>query len=376
MSSQKVKALVLFSFFSIFLSPVFGQVMSSAELKMMKVLNSGSISLPKDLLLSKSIVIISLGESENDVRGDWKALAEESHFYVRRLGIDAVLYFYIDDIIAGYDIQRAITQQMVDRDIKNILMLSKDKVNGRDQYIGVLTAFNKEPTFMSNNQSSWKSQTSDLEILFRNLARSIDRADLTLENLLVIDTPEYYRGSDIIRGKRFETLNTDLRIDKLAVPMFLDLPTTENLGESATEMVNLINNENAENLRRNSQIERIMADYPYKYEIVPYEYDEKKLLPKGFQFVLMRINSSGKNVRNLLGYEISEDINELITIKKNEIGEVNVKSIPIDGMVYKYYVKHINSGDIYLGGQWDGDETWQEALNNHISAIIEKLEKK
>jgi hypothetical protein len=45
-------------------------------------------------------------------------------------------------------------------------------------------------------------------------------------------------------------------------------------------------------------------------------------------------------------------------------------------MVYKYYVKHINSGDIYLGEQWDGDDTWQDALFNHISLIINKLGEK
>jgi len=346
--------------------------MSSAELKMMTVLNSGTNSIPKDLLISKTIVVISSSDGKNKVRGDWKSFAEEAHFYIRKLSIDAVLYFYIDDVIAGYDIQKAITEQMTKRDIKNIFMLSKDKVNGRDQYIGVLTQYNQKPNFISNNQSAWKSQTSDLEILFRNLARSIDNANLTLENLLIIDSPEFFRGVDIIRGRRSETFNTDLRIDRLAIPKFEDLPSIENLSaESVAEMTALINEENSKNLIRNSQLEQLMADYPYKFEIIPYEYDEKKLLTKGFQFVLMRINSSGRNVRKLLGYEISDDINELITIRND-----SEKSIAIDGMVYKYYVKHINSGDIYLGEQWDGDDNWQDAFDNHIAALVKKLEKK
>ena len=377
MSAHKIKVISSFILLGYFLTPCFGQVMSSAELKMMTVLNSGTNSIPKDLLISKTIVVISLNDGENKVRGDWKSFAEEAHFYIRKLNIDAVLYFYIDDIIAGYDIQKAITAQMTKRDIKNIFMLSKDKVKGRDQFIGVLTLYNKKPNFISNNQTTWKSQTSDLEILFRNLARSIDNADLTLENLLIIDSPEFFRGVDIIRGRRSETFNTDLRIDRLAIPKFEDLPSLENSSaESTAEMAALINKENSNNLRRNSQLEQIMADYPYKFEIVPYEYDEKKLLTKGFQFVLMRINSSGRNVRELLGYEISEDINELITIRNDQQGNVSVKSIPIDGMVYKYYIKHINSGDIYLGEQWDGDDNWQDAFNNHISALVRKLEKK
>ena len=79
-------------------------------------------------------------------------------------------------------------------------------------------------------------------------------------------------------------------------------------------------------------------------------------------------------MRELLGYEISDEVNELITIKKDSSGEVIIKSIPINAMVYKYYVKHINSGDIYLGEQWDGDDNWQDALSNHITAIVDKLE--
>lgn len=377
MPQKRLKIIILLYFFCFIYLSGHGQTLSSAELKMMKVLNSSSNVVPEDLLLSKSIVIISIGDGESTLRGDWKTLAEEAHFYIKKLSIDAVLYFYIDDIIAGYDVQRAIAQQMIARDIKNILMLSKDKINGRDQYISVLTPFNEEPTFMSNNQAVWKSQTSDLEILFRNLSRSIDNADLTLENLLIIDSPEYYRGSDIIRGGRFETLNTDLRIDKLAVPKFIDLPTTEDMSvASSTEMVSLINSENTKNLSRNAQLEQLLVNYPYEFGIIPYEYDEKKLLTKGFQFVLMRINSSGRNVRKLLGYDVSENNDELITVKKDNLGEVKVKSIPIDAMVFKYYIKHINSGDVYLGEQWDGDDNWQDALNNHMSAIIEKLEKR
>ena len=372
MSVRWIKIIILILFLGIIQNPGFGQVLSSAELKLMTVLNSGS-GIPKNLLQSKSIVVISLNDGENKVRGDWKKLAEEAHFYIRKLGIDAVLYFYIDDLIAGFDMQRAISNQMIDRDIKNIFTLSKDKVNGRDQYIGVLTAFNEQPTFISNNQNAWKSQTSDLEILFRNLARSIDNADLTLENLLIIDSPEYFRGIDIIRGQRFESLNTDLRIDRLAVPKFTDLQIPEGtVTESSEKMINLLENENEKNLQRNSQLELLMSKYPYKYEIVAYEYDERKLLSKGFQFVLMRINSSGGNIREFLGYDKSNIANELVSMQITDQGEV-VKSIPMNAMVYKYYVKHINSGDIYLGERWDGDDSWQDALNNHISIIIDRL---
>jgi len=369
MPLAKYRVLVAFAILFFFSLQSLGQTSSSAELKLMKLLTVESQYVPKDLLTAKTVVIISLSNGDESMRGDWKALAEESHFYIKKLGIDAVLYFYIDDAIAGYDVQRAITLQLVNRDIKNVLLLSKDKIDDRDQYIGIITAFNKEPTYISNNQVAWKSQTSDLEILFRNMARSIDQADLKSENLLIIDSPEYYRASDIIRGKRFELFNTDLRIDKLAVPKFLDLPVPEmQNGASSTGMLKIIDQENTKNLERNSQLEQLFMKYPYQYEIVAYENDEKKLLAKGFQFVLMRVKSSETNVRSLLRYETN--------VTTTDLGQDYTKSVNGDKMVNKYYVKHINSGDIYLGEQWDANYNWQDALDNHMSAIVEKLSKK
>ncbi len=374
---KHIRSVFIFILLILAFSQANSQVISSAELKLMRVLNSRTQGLPKNLLKAKTIVVISLGEDkQTGLRGDWKSVAEEAHFYISRLGIDPVLYIYIDDLIAGYDVQRAMAVQMLRREIVNLLFISKDKVEGRDQYIGVLTTFNKKPDFVSHNQPAWKSQTSDLEILFRNLHRTIDRLDLERENFLIIDVPEFFRDVDIIKGKRFEIFNTDLRIDRLAVPKFEDLPLPADSQNASPEIVRTIERENKQNLERNARMEAIMSKYPYKYEIVPYEYDEKKLLTKGFQFVLMRINTSGENVRKLLDYDITEEIEELITIKKSEDGSVSVKSIPVKGTVYKYYIKHINSGDIYLGPRWDGDDNWEGAFSNHMNALIRALQKK
>jgi hypothetical protein len=363
---------LIISFFSLINSQ--GQDISSAELKLMTVLNPNAAFVPKDLLSTKTVVVISMDDkAEKAQRGDWKGLAREAHFYISKLGIDPVMYYYIDDLISGYDVKRAATEQMLRRDIKNVLLLSKDKINGRDQYIGVITAFNQKPTFISHNQTAWKSQTGDLEILFRNLLRSIDNVDLTRENLLILDTPEYFRGVEIVRGKRFESFNTDLRIDRLAVPAFEELPLPQNTDAGSAGLARMIARENELNLQRNAQLEQIMSSYPYEFRIVPYEYDEKRLLTKGFQFVLLQLTSSGRNVRELLGFEVNSQVNELITMKKDEFGNLSVKSIPIDAMVTKYYIKHLNSGDIYLAEQWDGDDNWSDALRNHLIPLIEKL---
>jgi hypothetical protein len=344
---------------------------SSAEVKMMAVYSAESNTLPKDLLTSKTLVVISmLHDQKSQLRGDWKSIATEAHRYINRLGIDAVQYIYIDDLNSGFDVKRSITNQMLRREIKNVFLLSQDTRLGQVRYTGVISTFNSRPTFVSANQPAWKSETGDLEILFRNLARAIDNVDLVLENLLILDSPEYFHGSGITSGKRFETFNTDLRIDRLAVPIYENIPATNNGQTVFTQMIEV---ENKANLEKNSQLELIFSKYPYQFQIVPYDYDEKKLLAKGFQFVLMSVNTSGAEARQLLGYPFDNKVNELITMKKNALGELEIESHPVQQTVFKYYIKHINSGDIYLGEQWDADDTWAEALTNHLNALMEKL---
>jgi hypothetical protein len=368
------KAFLIFFISTLSLSSSLGQEISSAEMKLKCLLNSNSSYVPKDLLSTKTVVVISMDDrSGSGIRGDWKGLAEEAHFYIAKLGIDPVTYYYVDDLISGYDVKKAITEEMVGREIQNVLMLSKDRFSGRDQFIGVITEFDQKPSFISHNQNAWKSQTSDLEILFRNLARSIDNSDLVKENFLILDSPEFFRGVKMLNGRRLEAFNTDLRIDRIAIPVFEELPVPDNSGSINQNMVTAIQKDNEEILQKNAQLEQLMANYPYEYKLLPYQYDENKLFLQGCQFVLMSITSSGRNVRELLGYEVTDQVNELITMKKDDAGNIQVKAIPIDGLVTKYYIKHINSGEVFLGEQWDGDDNWLDALKNHLNLLLEKL---
>ena len=347
------------------------QDVSSAERKLLVAIDESSSSLPKDLLSTKTLVVISIYDPVNpQIRGDWQAVVNEAHRYIAKLGIDPVQYIYIDDLNAGYDVKRAITNQMIRREIKNILLLSKDIIKNREQYIGVVTSFSLRPTFITGNQPAWKSQTSDLEILFRNLARSIDQSKLVAENLLIMDTPEFFRSSEIISGRRYETFNTDLRIDRLAVPVFDEIPQGDASNSSLDE---ILTRENAFNQAGNSQLELILARYPYQYQLIQYDYDEKKLASRGFQYVLMRITTSGNEAKRLLGYLPEKSAKEFMTYKKTFDGQQEIVQIPADALIHKYYIKHINSGEIYLGEQWDADVTWEEALTNHLQALIEKL---
>ena len=70
-------------------------------------LNYGG-ELPDDLLASKSVVLVGTpAKAGESIREDWKPLVEEAHPEFNAAGIDAVGYYYYEDVIAGPDSRRA-----------------------------------------------------------------------------------------------------------------------------------------------------------------------------------------------------------------------------------------------------------------------------
>jgi hypothetical protein len=47
-------------------------------------------------------------------------------------------------------------------------------------------------------------------------------------------------------------------------------------------------------------------------------------------------------------------------------GQLQLKTIPAQTEVYKFYFRHIDNGNVFLGNKWDADENWLDALRNHV----------
>ena len=73
-------------------------------------------------------------------------------------------------------------------------------------------------------------------------------------------------------------------------------------------------------------------------------------------------------VRYLLDYEIEEGVSDFITVKQKD-GKTTLRNIPTEAPIYKFYLKHLRTKDVYVGSRWDADESWEEALDNFISNI-------
>ncbi|MBR9997375.1 MAG: hypothetical protein KFF73_00320 [Cyclobacteriaceae bacterium] len=343
-----------------------------------------SANIPGDLLESKSVVLISVPpvSKNSSERGDWESFAGEAHEYFKKIGVDPVAYFYLEDLFAGIDASRVYADHLKKREIKYVIVLSqvyiKIKNNESLRYVMVITPFSNDERIIANGQPAYKDQDKDLEKIMKKLYGISIRKDFVNSNHLIIDQPEFFGGLPIIDGRRNESYPIDLRVDKLAVPKFETVPLPANRpgGMINNRIAEEVEKYNASVERLNFELDRSFQNYPWKYELVNYNPDEKELWRQGYLYILMKVNSSGRTVKEMLRFQTNNSETEYITLLKKPNGSFTLRTIPVNAPVYKFYIRSLARDEVYIGESWDADETWQEALNHFLFNLTDKLKTK
>src|SRR5690606_8793807 len=143
------------------------------------------------------------------------------------------------------------------------------------------------------------------------------------------------------------------------------LPKTVPAGVSKEEVVAQVNKENQLIKAANERLQAIMQTYPFESEPVSFREGEAAWRKTGNHFVLLSVHGKAETVRELLNYESKAD-QPAYTTTRMVAGEPVTQEIPKGQEVYKYYIKHMHSGEVYLGTYWDAAPTWSEALENFI----------
>ncbi len=335
-------------------------------------------NLPDNMLSTKTVVLVSTPNKPGEsIPEDFKPLAEEAHPVLAKAGIDAVGYYFYDDVYSGPEVRAAFARSWQQREIKNLLLIVKSELNkkGNMVYLLLATPFNGQPSLMTEGQTAWKTTSKSLKKALEKLARAANKQ--TSNNLLIAEVPEYFNDVPLIKGQRVESYYTDLKLGKLAVPKFASgqLPGKRPGGLVNTAVSNWRQQAAEQSVRFNAELEQIMDEYPFQYGLVEPESSEEELLKAGYTYVLYNIHTAGISVRRLLNYPVDEEEEYYITPKVVN-GKPTMRYIPIKAPVYKYYIKNLKTGNVYLGKQWDADETWQEALRNTIANIKRELKQR
>jgi len=326
---QKVRYTLVFALTLNFLS---GFAQTVLEQKFVN-LQKGS-PLPENLQSARTAVFLKYNATNPSDTINWFARAKKLHQGLVDVHVDAVAYYRWRDLNAGYDATLSYLETLVEREI-NLVIITE--MSGRSTYdIYMVPTDLEDPALLDVSQPCWHTNGSSLENALETLKGEVRRTDLERTNFLISGSPEFFYDTRIFTKNRFESFQPDLKLDKLAVPLFV--------GKDP---------ENIEN-QQDSELKQIMgSQYPFNYELVGAEMSEDLMQKAGFHYVLRYLHGEDQVIRTLLDYTEPHESPETVG--------------------YKYYFKHLITGDIYLGDDWDSQPQWQQALMIHLTKMRRSL---
>jgi len=287
-----------------------------------------SPTVPPKLLSSRCVALFDYRLTQNELNDFQRGF--------QRIGIDVIAYFPDDVVYAGKDGQLAYLSYFNERQISFVVFLQK----AGDSYRFTLAPYNSKPSLVDTDLPAWQVTNVRLNELLTTVLQD-SWSSQKKANYLVNEFAETDISVDAVKGRRQEFYAIDLKVDNLAVPRF---------GVVAMDTV----------------MENFFAkNYPLKYKIVDFGSDEQELRRKGFLYVLCYVHTRGEAAKQVLGYDLSKGEKSYASIAFPE-GQVQLKVLPKDEIVYKFYFRHIENGNIFLGTKWDADVNWLDALRNHV----------
>lgn len=290
---------------------------------------------PEDLLAKKAVLLF-----DPTTKGEQLDQIQESF---QRTGIDVVLHFPIDIPKSNEDVNKVFVNYLIGRDIRFLIFLRQ--ISGQSEFL--FTTFNRKTDWVDSGQLAWRVTGFGIS----NLLESIYRVSVSSQkkkNLLIIERPEKELNLDPVTGNRNEFFATDLQVDRLAIIQSGQKDFDEPLESYFKE------------------------NYPYKYKVFEPGSDERRIRGDGFLYVLKWIYCRSSASMDLLGYDLSNVGHRVKSVSYTN-GKAEDISIPAEEPAFKFYFKHLENGNVYLGKGWDGSLDWREALNNHILGLRSAL---
>lgn len=289
--------------------------------------------LPEKIMSGRSVVLYSPLLTKKEI--------DDLHTGLVRSGIDAVVYFEIDRVFAGSDVEDAFNKYFSTREIECLVICDKQE----NKYSVTITPFNAKAGFVEPGQSAWSTSDAYLkEALMQLYSQALNT--YKKENLLISEVPELNLSVNVFTARRTEAFATDLKVDGLAVQKFGD--------------------------DRDAELEEIMKSYPFKYKLVDADIPEPELRKQGLFYILRFVHSRGPTAKALLGYEVREGETALVSVTYDN-GVERVKTIPAETPVYKFYFRQNEFNNVFLGTKWDADVSWQKGLQNFIMGFKREL---
>lgn len=347
-----------------------GQILSHRSLLNLDFIQY-STDVPQDLLSEKTAVLVDDRLPSPHGELGWQGLSKEAHKTFHRLGIDAVAYYDLNLILAGTPVARSFAEEIKNRGIKYALILQRSLATSQDtSYTLTLGEISEQDLFFEAGQQAFQLQNNRLGNLMQSMVRAVSSSGIERTNFLVLERPEFFKKTNIFSARRFENYNPDLKMDRLAVPLFeeREVPAKIPSNMSRQDASSFVDRENQKIIAANEKLRLVMSQYPFGSGPVSQEQTETVMRRDGYLFLLQNIHGNAAAVSDILQYNFESD--ERLFTSTTIVGSDTVtKTLPLNEVVYKFYVKHLPTGEVFLGSHWDADTTWETALENFINNL-------
>ena len=324
-----------------------------------------TVNVPAHINSERSAVIVHVPNviGEFTQVGDWKKLASEAHSGLNTMGIDAILYLNHYDLSSNQFSLESYSELFIRRGIRYLIFISQTK----KEYELIIAPFSQSSGMIESKSEVFYMSSNSLYDLLLNTGREIRRADHELKNLLIPETSSFISGISVVEKTALKNYPGILRRSTLAVERFSKMNSSPDHSEIVKQK---ITEYNIQVDSANSELERMIKKYPYKYVIIDPMRDED-LLRNRHQFVLRSLQGQAVTVREMLDYKINPSETDFVSVIPIMPDQTRAKPIPRNTLVHKFYVRQNISKNIHIG-EWDADVTWQQALENMIGNLIQE----
>ena len=290
---------------------------------------------PTDLLARKSLLLFDETVTPADLRQVQRGF--------QKTGIDAVIHYPLQLALSAEEITKQFTEYMVKREIRFLIFFHKKG----SLFEFVFVPFNGKGGWVTDGHSAWQVVGSSLNDMLQSIYRTT-AATQKKKNFLISEEPETFVPLRPVSTERSEFFAVSLKNDAVAV----------------------IRTGNASFDQR---LEALLKEkYPFKVQYFPPGTGTDQLRSKGCFYTLRQIHASASEAMRLLGYSVSASAKTVTTYSFSN-GKQGPREIGTETVVWKFYVRHIDSGNIFLGLKWDADEDMTRAMENYVQGFQTSL---
>ncbi|OEK07128.1 hypothetical protein BFP71_05580 [Roseivirga misakiensis] len=327
---------------------VFGQ--NSTDLLLSKLEISQALYPPKDILSTKSIVLISVPEDAD--RNEWMESVDELQQFFAEEGIDAVAYIETEVLFSQPNDRLTIPEFLRKRGINNLILFAAGGKKG--PVFLAIGPYNGEENFFDKGATFWAREGANLDGIKDELSAYFKTGAIYRGNLLVNENAEFFYP-EVDLGVVAKSVPPKIADFKVAIER-IDKALLADQGPAAFRYANFYNQVryDSEITGRERWLNSLHSDTTNNFYYKEEKQTNQQLRKDGFQYELRYVSAP----ENLLYDWIS----------------FPDRKKPRKALVHKFYLSDLRNNNIYVGKNWDAALDWEAALQNFLGQIQQVIQ--